>query len=51
MREAWITDAVVGIAVAFIALAVAPSIMRAWDRLVEKGTLSVRTVKAESDNK
>lgn len=49
-RYHYLTDAVVGIAVAFIALAIAPVIMRAWDRLVEKGTLSVRTVRTESDN-
>lgn len=41
-RYHYLTDAIVGILVAVIALALAPVIMRAWDRLVERGT--VRTL-------
>jgi hypothetical protein len=35
-RYHYVTDAVVGIAVAFVALAVAPALMRLWDRLVQR---------------
>jgi membrane-associated phospholipid phosphatase len=35
-RYHYVTDAVVGIAVAFIALAIAPSLMKLWDRIVER---------------
>jgi len=38
-RYHYLTDAVVGILVAVLALAFAPVIMRAWDRFVEKGTI------------
>lgn len=38
-RYHYLTDAVIGIATAFLALAIAPALMRAWDRLVEKGTV------------
>lgn len=40
-RYHYLTDAVVGIAMAFLALAIAPAAMRAWDRLVEKGTVGL----------
>jgi membrane-associated phospholipid phosphatase len=33
-RYHYVTDAVAGVAVAFIALALAPWLMRLWDRLV-----------------
>ncbi len=45
-RYHYLTDAVVGILVAVLALVLAPKIMRAWDRLVERGT--VRTLFARS---
>lgn len=38
-RYHYLTDAVVGILVAAVALVLAPIIMRAWDRLVERGTV------------
>ena len=38
-RYHYLTDAVVGILVAVLALVLAPKIMRAWDRLVERGTV------------
>jgi hypothetical protein len=34
-RYHYVTDAVVGVAVAFLALAVAPLLMKAWDRIVD----------------
>lgn len=38
-RYHYVTDAVVGVLVAFVALAIAPRIMRGWDQFVEKGTI------------
>lgn len=38
-RYHYLTDAVVGILVAIVALALAPVFMRAWDRLIERGTI------------
>jgi membrane-associated phospholipid phosphatase len=35
-RYHYVTDAVVGIAVAFIALTIAPSLMKLWDRIVKR---------------
>ncbi len=40
-RYHYVTDAVVGVLVAFVALAIAPRIMRSWDQLVEKGTIGI----------
>jgi membrane-associated phospholipid phosphatase len=40
-RYHYITDAVVGIAVAFLALAIAPSLMKLWDRMA--GRVSAQT--------
>lgn len=39
-RYHYLTDAVVGILVAILALVLAPRLMRLWDRMVEQGTLS-----------
>jgi len=38
-RYHYLSDAIVGVLVAVIALILAPMIMRAWDRLVERGTV------------
>jgi len=38
-RYHYLTDAVVGIVVAILALSLAPVVMRAWDRLIERGTI------------
>jgi len=46
-RYHYLTDAVVGVLVAFLALAFAPYIMRAWDRLVEKGSLRQMFIRSE----
>jgi membrane-associated phospholipid phosphatase len=35
-RYHYVTDAVVGVIVAFVALALAPKLMRVWDRIVER---------------
>jgi hypothetical protein len=35
-RYHYLTDAVVGIAVAFVAIAVAPTLMRVWDKIVDR---------------
>ncbi len=40
LRYHYVTDAVVGIAVAALALYLAPKLMRAWDRFVERNTLT-----------
>ncbi len=44
-RYHYLTDAVVGVLVAVLALALAPVLMRAWDRLIERGTLRMMFVK------
>lgn len=41
-RYHYLTDAVVGILVAGLALAIAPALMRAWDRFIETGGLRLR---------
>jgi membrane-associated phospholipid phosphatase len=38
-RYHYLTDAIVGVLVAVIALALAPVIMRGWDRLIGRGTI------------
>jgi membrane-associated phospholipid phosphatase len=48
-RYHYLTDAVVGVVVAGIALVLAPSIMRAWDRLVERGTVGFLFARAKID--
>jgi len=40
-RYHYFTDAVAGILVAFVALAFARHLMRAWDRFVEKGIVGI----------
>jgi hypothetical protein len=37
-RYHYVTDAVVGVAVAFLALAVAPRLMKGWDLIAEKSS-------------
>jgi membrane-associated phospholipid phosphatase len=37
-RYHYVTDAVVGVAVAFVALAIAPKLMKGWDLIAEKGS-------------
>jgi hypothetical protein len=37
-----VTDAVVGVITAFVALAIAPLLMRGWDRLVARTATPVR---------
>lgn len=48
-RYHYLTDAVVGILVAGIALALAPSLMRAWDRFVERGGFGLFFARAKAD--
>jgi len=47
-RYHYLTDAVVGILVAGIALALAPSLMRAWDRFVERGGFGLFFARAKA---
>jgi membrane-associated phospholipid phosphatase len=37
-RYHYVTDAVVGVAVAFLALAVAPLLIKLWDRITERSS-------------
>lgn len=46
-RYHYLTDAVVGVLVAFLALALARVLMRAWDRFVEKGTIGMVFARAK----
>lgn len=48
-RYHYLTDAVVGVLVAFAALAFAPYCMRAWDRFIEKGNLRQILFRAKPD--
>ncbi|MEX2116769.1 MAG: phosphatase PAP2 family protein [Bacteroidota bacterium] len=48
-RYHYLTDAVVGVLVAFVALALAPRIMRAWDQLVEKGTVGMAFARTKTE--
>ncbi|MBI2620143.1 MAG: phosphatase PAP2 family protein [Ignavibacteriales bacterium] len=48
-RYHYLTDAIVGIITAAIALALAPVLMRAWDRLVEKGTIRLMFSRTEAE--
>ncbi len=50
-RYHYVTDAVIGIAVAFVALALAPVFMKAWDRLIERGAFNTVLVKATPSEK
>lgn len=47
-RYHYLTDAVVGILVAGLALVIAPALMRAWDRFIEKGGLRPRAARARA---
>ena len=48
-RYHYLTDAVVGVLVAFIALALAPSLMRGWDRFIERGSLRRNTFRPKTE--
>ncbi|MEX1140164.1 MAG: phosphatase PAP2 family protein [Bacteroidota bacterium] len=48
-RYHYVTDAVVGVLVAFVALAIAPRLMRAWDRLVETGTVGTVLARTKAE--
>lgn len=48
-RYHYLTDAVAGVAIAFVALAIAPALMRWWDRTIERGLLNFALRIANSD--
>lgn len=48
-RYHYLTDAVVGVATAFLALSLAPKIMRAWDRMVERGTFRLLFARTKTE--
>ena len=48
-RYHYLTDAVVGILVALIALVLAPYFMRGWDRFIEKGSLRRNHFRAKTE--
>lgn len=48
-RYHYLTDAVVGVLVAFLALALARVLMRGWDRLIEKGTIGRVFARAKAE--
>lgn len=48
-RYHYLTDAVVGILVAFLALALAPVLMRMWDRMVGRGSFGLLFAKTKTN--
>ncbi len=48
-RYHYLTDAVAGVLIAFVALALAPRIMRIWDQVVEKGTVGMVFARAKAE--
>jgi hypothetical protein len=50
-RYHYLTDAIVGVAVALLALVIAPALMRWWDRAIERGFLSFTVPVAQSEQR